>query len=192
VLLASEFSGKSQGLTVGDVGASEFRSWLRGFELGVTRHASALTRTASELMEQMVLRGPSQYDCLMISENLALAAMSPAAERWGPQGELGVAYPEATILNDHPYYILNAPWSDNRQRQAAASFLNFLASEPIQRRALDYGLRPALGAVAVDAPASLLVRYARAGYRIDLPGRADQPRADVIQALLETFRAIAR
>ena len=86
-------------------------------------------------MEEMVLRGPSQYDCLFVYENLAIDYMEAAIERWGTEGEFYVAYPDPNVWNEHPYYILDVPWSDDRQREAAADFLKFLMSEPIQRRA---------------------------------------------------------
>ena len=90
-------------------------------------------------MREMVLRGPSQYDCVIIYENLAIDYLDEARDRWG---ELHVDYPEPNIWNEHPYYILDVPWSDARQRAAAAEFLKFLMSEPIQKHALEHGFRP--------------------------------------------------
>ncbi len=83
-------------------------------------------------MREMVLRGPSQYDCLLIYENLAIDFLGAAKDRWG---ELHVDYPEPNIWNEHPFYILDVPWSNARQRTAATAFLKFLMSEPIQKRA---------------------------------------------------------
>ena len=50
----------------------------------------------------MVLRGPSQYDCVIIYENLAIEYLEAARDRWG---ELRVDYPVPNIWNEHPYYI---------------------------------------------------------------------------------------
>ena len=71
-------------------------------------------------MREMVLRGPSQYDCLLIYENLAIDYLEAARDRWG---ELHVDYPEPNMWNEHPYYILDVPWSDPAQRAAAAEYL---------------------------------------------------------------------
>ena len=68
-------------------------------------------------MQEMVLRGRSQYDCLLIYENLAIAYLGAARDRWG---ELQVDYPEPNIWNEHPFYILDVPWSDSRKRAAAS------------------------------------------------------------------------
>src|SRR5262249_26941620 len=102
VLMACEFSGKPRGLTVADVTQGEFQAWLRSFESGVTRHGSALATTATDLMNQMILRGPSQYDCLLLYENLAVTSIHAGVERWGERGELAVAYPDPCIINEHP------------------------------------------------------------------------------------------
>ena len=92
----------------------------------MTRHGGSLTDSTGTLMEEMVLRGPSQYDCLVLYENLAIDYMKAARERWG---ELCVDYPDPNLWNEHPYYILDVPWSEAEPAQAAAAaFLDFLMS----------------------------------------------------------------
>jgi hypothetical protein len=102
-----------------------------------------------------------------------------------------VDYPEPNMWNEHPYYILDVPWSDPRQRRAAREFLTFLMSEPIQKRALDHGFRPGNPAVSLRFPESPLIRHAGRGLRIDLPRMCEPPRNDVVQELLAASRAIA-
>ena len=169
VLMAYEFAGKERGLTVRDIAEQRFQDWLRSFERGVTRHGSSLSHSTGTLMEEMVLRGPSQYDCLVVYENLAIDYMAAAIQRWGTEGEFYVAYPDPNVWNEHPYYILDVPWSDDRQRKAAAEFLKFLMSEPVQRRALEHGFRPGNPAVPVNSPDSPLVRNRKYGLKINLP-----------------------
>jgi ABC-type sulfate transport system substrate-binding protein len=140
-------------------------------------------------MKEMVLRGPSQYDCLMVYENLAIDYLDDARKRWG---ELQVVYPAENVWNEHPYYIINAPWSAPEQREAARRFLDFLLSEPIQRAALNHGFRPGNPAVGVRFPESPLVRYAAQGLAIDLPRVCEPPRADIVYDLIASFRRIAQ
>jgi Bacterial extracellular solute-binding protein len=83
-----------------------------------------------------------------------------ARDRWE---ELHVDCPEPNMWNEHPYYILDVPWSDARQRAAAAEFLKFLMSEPIQKQALEHGFRPGNPAVSVRFPDSRLLRHAKNG-----------------------------
>ncbi len=140
-------------------------------------------------MKEMVSRGPSQYDCVIIYENLAIDYLDAARDRWG---ELRVDYPEPNIWNEHPYYVLDVPWSDSRQRAAASEFLRFLMSEPIQKRALDHGFRPGNLDVSVRFPESPLIRLARHGLRIDLPRMCEPPKNEVLQDLLASLRQVEK
>jgi serine/threonine-protein kinase len=187
VLMAYEYFHKEHNLTHGEVVEPGFQRWLRGFEKALARPGGSLTHSTGTLMREMVLRGPSQYDCLVIYENLAIDYLDAAQDRWGP---LMVDYPEPNMWNEHPYYILDVPWSDASQRKAAGEFLRFLMSEPIQKRALDHGFRPGNPAVSVRFPGSPLIRHASRGLRIDLPRMCEPPRNDVVQELLAASREI--
>jgi ABC-type sulfate transport system substrate-binding protein len=138
-------------------------------------------------MKEMVLRGPSQYDALILYENLAVDFMDEARGLWG---ELRVAYPEPNLWNEHPYYVLDAPWSGPAERAAANRFLDFLLSEPVQRRALEHGFRPGNPSVPVRSADSPLVRAERYGVRLNVPPMAEPPRAEVVTNLLGTFRRV--
>jgi eukaryotic-like serine/threonine-protein kinase len=187
VLMAYHFAKKEHNLTHGDVIEPGFQEWLRNFEKGIARPGGSLTSSTGTLMREMVLRGPSQYDCLLIYENLAIEYLDAARDRWG---ELQVDYPEPNIWNEHPYYILDVPWSDPRQRAAAGEFLKFLMSAPIQERALEHGFRPGNPAVSVRFPESPFIRNTEHGIRIDLPRMCEPPKDQVVQDLLDSFRRI--
>jgi hypothetical protein len=66
ILMAYEFAGKQRGLTVGDITDQRFQDWLWSFGRGITRRGSDHTHSTGTLMEEMVLRGPPQYDCLVV------------------------------------------------------------------------------------------------------------------------------
>ena len=91
-------------------------------------------------MKDMVGKGPTAFDAVLIYENLAIDYLKAAQGRWG---DLHVAYPRRNIFNDNPYYILDVPWSSPEQRRAAEAFLTFLLSAPMQQKALSHGFRPA-------------------------------------------------
>jgi len=167
-----------------------FQDWLRSFERGITRHDISLSHSTGTLMEAMVLRGPSQYDCLVVYENLAIGYMQPAIQRWGAGGEFHMVYPDPNVWSEHPYYILDVPWSDDRQRKAAADFLSFLMSEPAQRSALEFGFQPGNLAVPVSLPESPLVRNQKYGLKIDIPVVCEPPSAEVATNLLGSFRQL--
>jgi hypothetical protein len=185
VLMAYEFAHKERGLTTADVTQVPFQVWLQEFEHAVVRPGGSLSNSTGNLMREMVLRGPSQYDGLMVYENLVIDYLDAARQRWG---DLQVAYPVPNLWNEHPYYILDVPWSSKAQRDAARQFLDFLTSEPVQRRALEHGFRPGNPAVPVRFAESPLVRHEAQGLTIDLPRVYEPPRAEVINDLIASFR----
>jgi eukaryotic-like serine/threonine-protein kinase len=187
VLMAYGFFEKDYNLSHDEVARPEFREWLKRFERGVVRPGGSLTHSTGSLMRELVLRGPSQYDCVFVYENLAIGYLDAARDRWGP---LVVDYPEPNMWNEHPYYILDVPWSDSRQREAAGAFLRFLMREPIQRRALEHGFRPGNTSVSVRGADSPLVRHAGQGLRIELPRMCDPPTNEVVRELLEASRRV--
>jgi hypothetical protein len=189
VLMAYEFSHKERGLTTTDIMQPMFQEWLKGFEHAVARPGGSLTHSTGTLMREMILRGPSQYDCLMVYENLAIDYLDDARHRWE---ELRVVYPEENLWNEHPYYVLNVPWSGPEKREGAERFLEFLTSEPIQRRALAHGFRPGNPAVPVRFPESPLVRHATQGLLIDLARVCEPPRADIVYDLIASYRRIGQ
>jgi serine/threonine-protein kinase len=184
VLMAYEFSKKERNLSLADISRPGFLKWLETFEQGVARPSGFLTHSTGTLMRDMVLRGPSQYDCMMIYENLAIDYLDSARDRWG---ELHVEYPEPNMWNEHPYYILDVPWSRPAQRAAAAEFLKFLMSTPIQLQALEHGFRPGNPEVSVRRADSPFLRHAKQGMRIDLPRICEPPRAETVKKLVASF-----
>jgi hypothetical protein len=72
VFIVSSYFQKEHNLSHGEIAQPEFQRWLRAFERAVARPGGSLTHSSGTLMREMVLRGPSQYDCLVIYENLAI------------------------------------------------------------------------------------------------------------------------
>jgi serine/threonine-protein kinase len=184
ILMAYEFSAKERNLSRADIAEARFVEWLHIFEQGVARPSGSLTHSTGTLMRDMVLRGPSQYDCLLVYENLTVDYLEAARDRWG---ELRVDYPEPNLWNEHPYYILDVPWSDPAQRAAASEYLAFLMSPPVQLKALAHGFRPGNPEVSMRSAESPLTRQARQGLKIDLPKMCEPPRAEVVKELLSSY-----
>ena len=93
--------------------------------------------------------GPSAIDCFTVYESVVIDNSLKAKNKWGDS--LVSVYPEGgTLLSDHPYVILNAPWVDNWQRFAAAQYLFYLLKEQTQDKAQLYGLRPANPSVSLN------------------------------------------
>jgi hypothetical protein len=181
VLMAYERQKKTAHLELKDILDPAFQSWMTTLEKGV----SGLANSTGTMMRDMVLRGPSSYDALFVYENVAIDYLKSAEGRWG---ELRVAYPSVNMWNDNPYYILDAPWSTTDHRKAAGVFLDFLLSEPVQKRSLEHGFRPGNPVVPIKVPGSPFVEYQRFGLSIDVGQIGENPKAEVINNLLASWQ----
>lgn len=181
VLAAYDFHKKTKGLDVADVVDPAFQVWLEELERGT----SGLSNSTGNMMREMVLKGPSSYDAMLVYESVAIDYLSNAEGRWG---KLRVIYPEYNAWNDNPYYIIDAPWSSADQRKAADAFLQFLLSEPIQKQALVHGFRPANTNVSIKFPDSPFVKFASYGVQVDLQKICDPPNAEVVNNLLASWQ----
>jgi ABC-type Fe3+ transport system substrate-binding protein len=177
VLMAYDYRGKNRGLALADILDPGFNGWEQSFE----RAVSGLSNSTGNMMRDMVLRGPSVYDAVVVYESVAIDYLKNAEGRWG---ELRVDYPRRNFWNENPYYILDTPWSSREQRDAAGKFLDFLLTEPIQRQSLAHGFRPGNPAVPVRFAGSPFVDYQRFGLRVDLGTICEAPPAEVINNLL--------
>jgi len=181
VLSAYSYQKKTRGLELKDIVDVGFQTWMRNFESGV----SGFSNSTGNMMKEMVLKGPSSYDALMVYESVAIDFLKNAEGRWG---QIRVIYPEYNAWNDNPYYIVDAPWSTKEQRSAAEAFLAFLLTEPIQKESLAHGFRPGNPNVPVKFPESPFVQYAQYGVQVDLGKICEPPRAEVVNNLLQSWQ----
>lgn len=86
VLMAYNFHSKSSGLVVSDIVDPAFQKWLRATEASF----KVRTNSTGNLMRDMILRGPSEYDGVVVYESVAIDHLKNAEGRWG---ELFVVYP---------------------------------------------------------------------------------------------------
>ncbi len=94
--------------------------------------------------------GPSAIDCFAVYESVVISNAEKATNSWGDS--LVAVYPEdGTLLSDHPFVILDAPWVSEYQKFAASQYLFYLLQEENQDKAQDYGFRPANPNVPLNA-----------------------------------------
>ena len=180
ILMAYGYCGRNAGLTVTDVSAAKFHQYLAWFERGV----AGLSNSTGNLMQEMVVKGPSGFDALMVYESVAIDCLRTAEGKWG---RLQIVYPKQNLWNENPYCILSTPWSDEEHQRAAETFLRFLLSEPIQARALDFGFRPGNPAVSMKGPDSPFVKFAEYGLNRELAQMCQVPSAEVIENLQQAW-----
>ena len=181
LLAGHNYFKKTDDLTVGEVTDIKFQGWLSQLESAT----SSDSNSTGNLMREMVLKGPSSYDALLVYESVAIDYLKNAEGRWG---SIHVIYPEYNIWNENPYYILNTPWSSDDQRKAAQAFLDFLLSEPVQRESINHGFRPANPNVPTRTPDSPWTRYQTNGIKIDLGKICAAPKAEVVTNLLASWQ----
>ena len=180
LLLAYDFHGKTTRLSLTDVVTPKFQDFMGRLERGV----SGLPSSTGYLMKEMVLKGPSSYDALLVYESVAIERIENAAGRWD---DLRIIYPRVNIWSNHPYYVLGAPWCTAEHQKAAERFMEFLLGEQAQRRALEHGYRPANERVPIKFPESPFLKYAKHGLEIDLPAMCEFPSPDVLDNLQQAW-----
>lgn len=186
VLLAYGYYNKTSGLSEGDIRNPEFQTWLRDVERSVPEFGDS----TGTFMASMVQYGPSKYDMVAVYENVALQQIGTAQERWNQA--LRIYYPPATLISEHPYVTLEAPWVAPEQQQAARVLRDFLLSEPIQRLALESGFRPVNSAVSIndDVANNPFISEVASGVKADLGNLIEIPPAAVVAELQQLWQTI--
>lgn len=99
--------------------------------------------------------GPEAFDGGLVYERSALA------------DGLQVIEPSRNFVADHPYYILDAPWSTPDQRNAAQAFLDDLLSGSSQQGAQAHGFnRQAAGTTCPPPPPAAMANLRAAWQRV--------------------------
>jgi len=114
----------------------------------------------------------------------SLGGLEDGGQRPKPKVPLVAVYPkEGTLEADHPWVVLRAPWVDAAKRRAAAGFLDYIRSEPVQHRFQAVGFRSWGG-----RPGPALTQ--ESGLLPDQPTRVLAPPAPkVVAAALESWNA---
>jgi len=185
ILMAYGFTGKRANLRAADILDERFQKWMKEIETAVGKFGSS----SGTYMKEMVLYGPSKYDILFNYESVAIGFMAAAEGRWG---NLSVYYPNPTLWSNHPLVFFSGDWISPEQQAAARKLRDFLLSQPIQSRAMEFGFRPANPDVKLlsSDPANPWNRLKTAGIRTEGPPVAEAPSGEVIRLLLETWRRV--
>lgn len=185
ILMTYGYHGKRAGLVPADALDAGYQKWIKEIATAVGK----FSHSSGTYMKEMVLFGPSKYDVIWNYEATAIGDMASAQGRWG---NLQVFYPQPTLWSNHPFVLLTGDWVTAEQRAAAAKLRDFLLSQPVQQRALDFGFRPANPDVRVLSPDpnNPFNRLKPFGLRVDIPPTAEPPSGEVTRLLLETWRRV--
>jgi hypothetical protein len=181
VAAAGEYYGKTN-ITVDDVTNPDFQKWL-GEIMSSMSDLSGGTYTVADL----ALFGYTTGDAGQLLESDLLTNMQGIQTRWADP--LRIVYPEYVTWFDFPFTVWMGPETTAQEKNAALDFQKYLLTEPVQKQALAYGLRPANSAVPVTGQGSLFDQWASQGVMGVVPRTTAMrsPDRDVLQALLRWF-----
>ncbi len=179
ILMTYNYNRKIDGLTSADIlNNVAYQRWFKDFEGTI----GTFGESTGAYMQEMIAYGPSQYDIVAVYES---SAIEQAANAVGRYGELQVYYPPVTLLSDHPFCVLKAPWVTSQKARAAQKFVDYLLGPEAQQAALAQGFRPVDTTIPLDQSGSPFQRYAANGLRVDLPAEVEIPSGDTLNTLLD-------
>ncbi len=165
-LLAQYYAatGKTEDLTVEDLGRPEVADFARGVESAVV-HYGDTTLTFLNNLARSDARGTAlTYASAIAVEEVSLinynrgnpdGVLEPGEEPVEPRVPLVAVYPEeGTLFSDNPFIILDAEWVDDTERTAAERFAEFVQRPENQQRVLEFGFRPGNPEVGIGEPIS--------------------------------------
>ena len=155
-------TGKTTDLTVEDLGKPEVDKFARGVESAVV-HYGDTTLSFLNNWYRTDARGTSlTYTSAVAVEEKSLidynrgnpdGVLDAGEDPLPPKIPLVAIYPEeGTLFSDNPFFILDAEWVDDAEREAAQAFTDFVQLPENQERVLEFGFRPGNTEVAIGAP----------------------------------------
>ena len=155
-------TGKTGDLTAEDLRKDAVQKFARGVESSVV-HYGDTTLSFLNNWYRTDARGTSlTYTSAVAVEEKSLidynrgnpdGVLDPGEEPLPPKIPLVAIYPkEGTLFSDNPFFILDADWVDDSQRQAAQLFTDFVQQPENQERVLEFGFRPGNTDVAIGDP----------------------------------------
>ena len=181
VAAAGEYYDQTS-ISVDDVNSNDFQDWLAEI-MGSMSDLSGGTYTVQDL----ALFGYTTGDAGQLLESDLLLNMEGIQTRWADP--LRIVYPQYVTWYDFPFSVWIGPETTADQKNAAIIFEEYLLSDPIQERALIYGLRPVSPNILVDGPNSLFTRWQSQGAQVVIPRTTAMrsPDRQVLQDLLRFF-----
>jgi Ca-activated chloride channel family protein len=138
-------TGLSADLTAANVQDPKVADFVRGVEASVLHYGDTVSSFFDGLRASDAKGAAMSYVSAIATEEKQVLDYNAAR----PSTPLVAVYPKGgTMVADHPYAILSAPWVTNSQRAAAKGFLTWLQAPQQQQRFLAAGFRDSTGHAA--------------------------------------------
>ena len=136
-------TGKSSNLSITDVNDTNTRAFVAGVEKSVSHYAPTV---ASFLQNLAAADSYTYISAIAVEEqemfNYNLGAYGSSSPNEPPTVQLDAIYPaEGTLVADHPFVVLRAPWVNEAKQRIANDFLAWLLQPGQQRRFTEVGFR---------------------------------------------------
>jgi Ca-activated chloride channel homolog len=139
---------KLRGLTTDDVNNKQTQDFVANVESSVIHYGESTGFFA----DKMFNGGPSYLSAAVMYESLVVQANDGKSYPKLPMPVVAIYPKEGSFLSDHPYAVLQGSWVTPAKQAAAQAFRDFLLAPAQQRKALQYGFRPANLSVPVASP----------------------------------------
>ncbi|MDQ2914597.1 MAG: substrate-binding and VWA domain-containing protein [Chloroflexota bacterium] len=142
---------RSSDLTEADIADPAVIDFVKGVDSAVVHYGDTVSTFLRHLRTADERGAALSYVSAIAVEEKQVLDYNRGDASWHPSMPLVAVYPkEGTLVADHPYAVLNAPWVDDTKRAAAGAFLDYLRSPDAQRAFLAAGFRDAQGRPAPD------------------------------------------
>lgn len=187
--LSNNFYGRTKAIAVADITDAKFVGFMTEIENSATK---PLALSTEPLIRDVIVKGPSSYDFVVVYEALALENYKNAVGRQGQP--LRIVYPSYNLYSDHPLCIIDHPAISAAERDAARRYQDFLLSPEMQKLAVTYGFRPADPGVPIFGAASLFddPEIKAAGLSANVGQEIQIPDGDVLLQLLHSWQRNAK
>ena len=155
-------TGKTRDLTNEDLANPEVDKFARGVENSVVHYGDITLTFLNNLYRNDQRGGGLTYASAVAVEEKSVidynlgnpdGITDPGERIRPPRVPLVAIYPkEGTLFSDNPFFVLDAPWVDAREKEAARSFERFVQEPENQERVVSYGFRPGNPEVAAGPP----------------------------------------
>jgi Ca-activated chloride channel family protein len=140
---------KNDELTAQDVDDSA--GYIEKLERGIVHYGESTGFFGARMLanDMQYLNAAVLYESVVVENNIVLAK-----DKTRPS--IVAIYPkEGTFWSDHPVGVVNRPWVQDKHREAARVYIDYLMVDAQQAKAVRYGFRPGLERVKIGAPLDL-------------------------------------
>lgn len=155
-------TGKTSGLTAEDLARPDVQKFNADVESAVVHYGDTTLTFLNNWYRADQRSNPFTYASAVAIEEKSVidynagnpdGKLDQGEDPRKPKVPLVAVYPkEGTLFSDNPFFILDASWVSQEEKDAAKVFQDYVLQPDNQKRVLQFGFRPGNPQVAIDAP----------------------------------------